>query len=56
MTVEASSGRVAELYRLRMTADALHCFVRVAELEIRKSVIEGFTIEPDDVGISPLVI
>jgi hypothetical protein len=44
MTVEASSGRVAELYRLRMTADALHCFVRVAELEIRKCVVECLAI------------
>jgi hypothetical protein len=56
MTIEAASGRVAELDRLRMTAAALHGFVSIAQLEIRKCVIECLTIELNDVGISPLMI
>jgi hypothetical protein len=56
MAVEAAPRRIAKLHRLHMTAAALHGFVSVTQLEIRKSVIEGFTIELDDVGVSPLVI
>ena len=56
MTIEAASGRVAEFYCLRVAAATLHDFVSVAQLEIRKSVIEGFAIELDDIGVSPLVI
>ncbi|HWN52970.1 MAG TPA: hypothetical protein VNO18_24670 [Xanthobacteraceae bacterium] len=56
MAVEAAPRRIAKLHRLHMTAAALHGFVSVAQLEIRKSVIEGFTIKLDDVGVSPLVI
>jgi len=56
VTVEAASGRVAKFYRLRMTAAALHGFVRVPKLEVRKCMVEGFAIELDDIGIPPLVI
>ena len=56
VTVEAASGRVAELYILQMTAAARHGFVGIAQLEIRKGVVEGFAIELDDVGVSSLVI
>jgi len=56
MTVEAASGRVAELYRLRVTTDALHGLVGVPELEIRKCVIERLAIQQDDIGVPPLVI
>jgi hypothetical protein len=56
MTIEAASGRVAEFYRLGVAAAALHGFVSVAELKIRKCVIEGFAIELNDVGVSPLMI
>jgi hypothetical protein len=44
VTVEAASGRVAELYCLRVTVDAPHCLVCVPELEIRKRVIEGLPV------------
>jgi hypothetical protein len=56
VTVEAASGRVAELYGLGVTAAARHCLVCVPEREIRKFVIERLAVEPDDVGTSPLVI
>ena len=56
MTVEAASGRVAELYLLGMTTATLHRFVGVMQLEIRKCMIECFAVELDYVGISPLVI
>jgi hypothetical protein len=56
VTVEAASGRVAELYRLGVTADALHCLVCVPELEIRKRMIERLAVQLDNVGISPLMI
>jgi hypothetical protein len=56
VAVEAASGRIAKLYGLHMTAAALHGFVSIVQLEIRESVVEGFAIELDDVGISPLVI
>ena len=56
VAVEAASRRVAKLYRLQMATVALHCFVRVSQLEIRKCMIEGLAVELDDVGISPLVI
>jgi hypothetical protein len=56
VAVEAASRRVAKLYRLPMATVALHCFVRVFQLEIRKCMIEGLAVELDDVGISPLVI
>jgi hypothetical protein len=56
VTIEAASGRAAEFYCLRVTADAQHGFVRVAKLEIRKCVIECFAVQLDDVGISPFVI
>jgi hypothetical protein len=44
VTIEAASGRVAELYRLRVTADAPHCLVCVPEPEIRKFVIESLAV------------
>jgi hypothetical protein len=56
MTIEAASGRAAKFYCLRVTADAQHGFVSVAQFEIRKCVIECFAIELNDVGISPLMI
>jgi hypothetical protein len=56
MAVEAAPRRIAKLHRLHMTAAALDGFVRIPQLEIRKGVIECFTIELHDVGISPLVI
>jgi len=56
VTVKAASGRVAKFYRLRMTAAALHRLVRVPQFEIRKSVIERFAIELNDIGIPPLVV
>jgi hypothetical protein len=56
VTVEAASGRIAEPYRWRVTADALHCLVCVPELEVCKRMIEGLAVKPDDVGISPLMI
>jgi hypothetical protein len=56
VTVEAASGRVAEFYCLGMTTATLNRFVSVVQLEVRKRVIEGFTVELDDVGVSPLVI
>ena len=56
MTVEAASRRVAKFYRLRVTAGALHGFVSVPQLEIRKRVIEGLAIKQDYVGVSPLMI
>jgi hypothetical protein len=56
MTVEAASRRVAELYLLRVTVAALHGFVSVPQLKIRKRVIEGLAIELDDVEVSPLMI
>jgi hypothetical protein len=56
MTIEAASGGVAELYILCMTAVALHGFVGVPELEIRRCVIECLTVEQDDVSISPLMV
>jgi hypothetical protein len=56
VTLEAASGCLAELCRLRVTADALHGLVSSSELETRKSVIECLAVELDDVGISPLVI
>jgi hypothetical protein len=39
-----------------VAASALHGFVRIAQLKIRKGVIESFAVELDDVGVSPLVI
>jgi hypothetical protein len=56
MTVEAAPGSLAELGRLQVAAAALHRFVRITQLKIRKAVIESLTIELDDVGVSPLVI
>jgi len=56
VTVEAASGRVAELHRLGVTAAARHGLVCVPEREIRKFVIERLAVELDDVGTSPLVI
>ena len=56
VTVEATSGRVAEFHGLGMTTATLHRFVRVMQLEIRKCVIECFAVELDYVGISPFVI
>ena len=56
MAVEAAPGRLAEFRFLRMTAAALRGFVPVAQLEIRKGVIESLAIELDNVGVSPLVI
>jgi hypothetical protein len=56
VAVEAASRRVAKLYRLQMATVALHCFVRVSQLEIRKCMIGRLAVELDDVGISPLVI
>jgi hypothetical protein len=56
VAVEAAPGCVAKLHRLYMTAGARHSLMRVAQLEIRKCVIERFAIELHDVGISPLVI
>ena len=56
MTVKAASGRIAEFYRLRVTAAALHSLVSIAQLKIRKGVVERFAIELDDIGVSALVI
>jgi hypothetical protein len=56
VTVDAASGGVAELYRLRVTVDARHRDMSVAKLEIRGRMIEGLATELYDVGISPLVI
>jgi len=56
VTVEAAPRGIAELYILQMTAAARHGFVGIAQLEIRKGVVEGFAIEQDDVGVSSLVI
>jgi len=56
MAVEAAPRRIAELHRLHMTAAAQYGLMRIAQLEIRKSVIECFAIELHDVGISSLVI
>ena len=56
MTVEAASRRVAEFYCLRVTVAALHGFVSVPQLKIRKRMIEGLAIKQDYVGVSPLMI
>ena len=56
VTVEAASGRVTEFYRLSVTAVTPHGFMRVAQFEICKGVVERFTIELDDIGVSSLVI
>lgn len=56
MTVKTACGRVAELCRLYMTADARHRRVCVAERKIRTRVIERLRIEQDDVDIPPFVI
>ena len=56
MAVEATSGCVAELYRLHMATGALYRLMCVPQLEIRKCVIECFAIELNDVGVAPLVI
>jgi hypothetical protein len=56
VTIETTSGGVAEFYRLRVTIDARHYLVCVPELEIRKRVIEGLTVQLDNVGVSPHVI
>jgi hypothetical protein len=56
VTIEAASGRVAELCRLRVTADAWYCLVCVPEREIRQFVIERLAVQLDDVGISPLMV
>jgi hypothetical protein len=56
VTIEAAYGRVAELCRLRVTADARYCFVCVAEREICQFVIERLAVQLDDVGISPLMV
>jgi hypothetical protein len=56
MTVEAASGRLAELCRLDVAPVALRGSVRIAQLKIRKGVIESLAIELNDVGLSPLVI
>jgi hypothetical protein len=56
VTVEAASGRVAKLCRLRVTVDARYCRVGVPEIEIRKRVIEGLAVELDNVGTSALMI
>jgi hypothetical protein len=56
VAVEAASGRIAKLHGLHMTTAAYHSLMRVAQLEIRKCVIERFAIQVHDVGISPLVI
>ena len=41
---------------MRVTAAALHGFVSVPQLKIRKRVIEGLAIKQDYVGVSPLMI
>jgi hypothetical protein len=56
VTVEAASGRVAKLCRLRVTVDARYCLVGAPEIEIRKRVIEGLAVKLDNVGISALMI
>jgi hypothetical protein len=56
VAVEAASGRVTELYRLRVTTAARHRFVCVPEREIRKFVIERLAVQLDDVGVSPPMI
>jgi hypothetical protein len=56
MAVEAAPRGIAKLHRLQMTAATRCGLVRLAQLEIRKGVIECLAIELHDVGISPLVI
>ncbi len=56
MAVEAARRRIAKLHRLRVATAAEYGLMRIAQLEIRKGVIERFAIELHDVGISPLVI
>ena len=56
MTVKAACGRVAELCRLHVTADARHRRVCVAQRKIRMRVIERLRIEQNDVGIPSFVI
>src|SRR5262245_24666743 len=44
MTIEATSGGVAELSILGVTAVAWHCLVGVPKLEIRRCVIERLAV------------
>jgi len=52
VTIEAPSGRVAELDLPRVTVAARYRPVGVPQLEIRESMIEGLAVELDDVGLS----
>jgi hypothetical protein len=56
VAVEAASGRVPEFGRFRVATDTRHCFVCLAENKICERVVEGFTVEQHDIGLSPLVI
>jgi hypothetical protein len=56
VTIEAATGRVAELCRLRVTADARYCLMCVPERKIRQFVIERLAVQLDDVGISPHMV
>jgi len=56
VTINAASGRLAECRRLGVTLAAWHGGVRVPEREVRRGMIEGFTVELDDIAVASGVL
>jgi hypothetical protein len=56
VTIDATSGRFAELGRLPVTVAATDLLVGAPQLEIRESMVECVAVKLNDVGISPHMI
>ena len=56
VTIDAAARRLAERFIGLVAARARSGFVGAIELKVRQRVIEGFAIEPDDVGRAALVV